>query len=257
MSESPVSIVMPVFNREYTVADAIDSVIRQTYADWELVAVDDGSSDGSADVIRRYDDPRIRLYTRPHVGNIARVRNFGLQRTNGRYIAHLDSDDIWRDDKLEVHMTHFRADPLLGVAISGGVQFGNDADAMPVHGTRVGQLFKQLVFDQRYYLLTSSVMVDRRAKTLPLAFNEKWSSVSEVDYIFRAFHQTRGVYIGQPLVKYRKHDGNYHKTLPDSWVTREMLEMYEALHADAILSRTQYKRLSARLTRKYPPASSA
>src|SRR6516162_2388311 len=90
-----VSVVMPVYNTEAYLADAIGSILAQTFTDWELICVDDGSSDCSLDVLRRYEraDSRIRVISRSNTG-VARARNEGMALARGRYIAAMDSDDV-------------------------------------------------------------------------------------------------------------------------------------------------------------------
>ena len=89
-----ISIIMPCFNASQTIREAIQSVQRQAYADWELIVVDDGSTDESAKVVRGILDARIHLFVQDNAG-AASARNRGLQEVKGRFIAFLDSDDTW------------------------------------------------------------------------------------------------------------------------------------------------------------------
>ena len=84
--------------------EAVASVRAQRYGRWELVVVDDGSIDGSAAAMERLDEPRLRVVRQAHTGNPARARNAGLRLASGRYVAFLDSDDIWLADKLAVQI---------------------------------------------------------------------------------------------------------------------------------------------------------
>lgn len=96
------SIIMPVYNAERTVSRAVESVQAQTYADWELIAVDDGSTDSSYDVIQRYamNDRRIKLL-RQHNSGPGAARNLGIQHCVGDFVAFLDADDYWGADFIE------------------------------------------------------------------------------------------------------------------------------------------------------------
>src|SRR5262249_11974036 len=93
-ADPTVSVVMPVYNTEAYLTDSIDSIVGQTFPDWELICVDDGSSDGSLEILRCYEraDSRVRVITRSHSGNY-RARNAGMALARGRYIAAMDSDD--------------------------------------------------------------------------------------------------------------------------------------------------------------------
>ncbi|WP_148862579.1 glycosyltransferase family 2 protein [Marinobacter fonticola] len=95
------SVVIPCFNRADMVCDAIDSVLLQTINDYEIIVVDDGSSDNTIEVLSKYKD-FIKLERQPNSG-VAAARNRGLSAAIGRYVCYLDSDDIWAENKLEVY----------------------------------------------------------------------------------------------------------------------------------------------------------
>ena len=107
-----VSVVMPVYNTEAYLADAIGSILAQTFTDWELICVDDGSSDCSLDVLRRYEraDSRIRVISRSNTG-VARARNEGMALARGRYIAAMDSDDVALAERLRRQVDYMESDP--------------------------------------------------------------------------------------------------------------------------------------------------
>lgn len=96
-----VSIIMPSYNTAAYISDSIRSILAQTYTDWELIIVDDCSTDDSVEVIRSFDDPRIILLQNAENYGAAVSRNYALREAKGRWIAFLDSDDIWVPEKLE------------------------------------------------------------------------------------------------------------------------------------------------------------
>ena len=102
--DKKVSIIVPVYNVEKFIAETIDSVRNQTHQDWELLLVLDGCSDGTEKVIQKYcekvKDARIRVIPQPRNMGAAQARNRGVKEATGRYIAYLDSDDLWVADKL-------------------------------------------------------------------------------------------------------------------------------------------------------------
>ena len=102
--DEKVSIIVPVYNVVQYIEDTVATVINQTYTNWELLLVDDGSTDGSRQLLTgmlaEYKDERIQLFCRENSG-AAKTRNFGLNKATGRYIAYLDADDIWESHKLE------------------------------------------------------------------------------------------------------------------------------------------------------------
>lgn len=96
-----VSIIMPAYNCEQYIADAIRSVLTQTYTDLELLIVDDCSTDKTADIVASFDDPRIHYMRNEQNEGAALTRNKALRAAKGRYIAFLDADDLWAPKKLE------------------------------------------------------------------------------------------------------------------------------------------------------------
>lgn len=102
--QEPVSIILPTYNRADKVGKAIESVLAQTFKNFELIIVDDGSTDQTETVIAEYKDQRIRYYKLQKNGGQSRARNFGLQKAGYKYIAFEDSDDLWHPQKLEAQM---------------------------------------------------------------------------------------------------------------------------------------------------------
>ncbi len=100
MNKDLVSVIIPTYNRGYTIKRAIDSVLAQTHENLELIIVDDGSTDDTKQLIDSIDDKRLSYYYLEHKGACT-ARNFGIDKAKGSYIAFQDSDDSWRKNKLE------------------------------------------------------------------------------------------------------------------------------------------------------------
>ena len=116
-----VSVVMPVYNTEPYLTDSVGSILGQTFHDLELICVDDGSSDGSLEILRRYEraDARVHVITLSQSGNY-KARNAGMTRARGRYIAAMDSDDVALPERLRRQMDYMEAHPecvALGAAV--------------------------------------------------------------------------------------------------------------------------------------------
>ena len=109
------SVIMPVYNVEQYVADAICSVLDQTYRDFELLIIDDGGSDASLEICRLFQDPRIKIVSQENCG-LAGARNTGIRNAGGKYIAFIDSDDLWVPQKLSIHVAHLEARARVGVS---------------------------------------------------------------------------------------------------------------------------------------------
>lgn len=103
-----VSVVIPAFNREYIIKDCIESVLKQSYQNLEVIVVDDCSSDHTVDVVHAIGDPRIQCFPLSQNRGACYARNFGAEQANGRYIAFQDSDDIWLSTKIEEQMEYLK-----------------------------------------------------------------------------------------------------------------------------------------------------
>lgn len=103
IEEELCSVVMPAYNSEKYIAEAIESVIKQTYKNWELIIVNDASQDATEKIIKTYQekDKRIKLISLTNNQGVANARNTAIQNSEGRYIAFLDADDIWQKNKLQ------------------------------------------------------------------------------------------------------------------------------------------------------------
>lgn len=106
---------MPVYNVRAYVAEAMQSVLAQTFADFELIVVDDGSTDGSELICKSFTDARIRIVQQRNRG-LAGARNTGIAEARGRYVAFLDSDDRWTTEKLALHVIHLDNNSAIGVS---------------------------------------------------------------------------------------------------------------------------------------------
>ena len=122
-----VSIIMPAHNAAVTIGDSIDSVIKQTYSDWELLIINDCSTDETLTIINKYaeKDKRIKIFkTDKSVGKPFYPRNVGITNANGRFIAFLDSDDIWLATKLEKQIPLFENEKV-GIVFSNYEKFSS------------------------------------------------------------------------------------------------------------------------------------
>ncbi|MFC1560240.1 glycosyltransferase [Candidatus Margulisiibacteriota bacterium] len=131
--DGKVSVIMTSFNHGKYIAEAIDSVVDQTYKNWELVIVDDGSNDDSVKIIKGYVDghPNIKLYVHPGSANkgIPATHALALSKISGEYVAYLESDDIWDKHNLELKIAAFRKHPEVAVIYNDLQTIVEDVDA--------------------------------------------------------------------------------------------------------------------------------
>jgi glycosyltransferase involved in cell wall biosynthesis len=112
-----VSVIVPVYNADTTLPDTIDSIQRQTFQNFELIVIDDGSTDGTLDWVRSVRDPRLQVFSYAN-GGTSVARNRGIERSQGEFISFIDSDDLWMPDKLALQLQALHQQPGAALAYS-------------------------------------------------------------------------------------------------------------------------------------------
>jgi glycosyltransferase involved in cell wall biosynthesis len=112
-----ISVIVPVYNLEQYIVDTIQSVLAQTYQHFELIVIDDGSTDRTAEICESFNEPKLKLIRQKNQGANA-ARNAGLRVAQGDYIAFLDGDDLWLPEKLAKHIEHLEQSPEVGISYS-------------------------------------------------------------------------------------------------------------------------------------------
>lgn len=154
-----VSIVMPAYNNERYVGATIRTVLAQTHRDWELLFVDDASTDKTVEIVESFHDPRIRIYRNAHNQGAALSRNRALREARGKWIAFLDADDWWHPEKLKRQLAFMKAHGYLFACTDHRRNVGG----IWANSIRTGPmcLTKQKLY--RYcYIYTGTVMYDRK-----------------------------------------------------------------------------------------------
>lgn len=116
--EKLVSVCINAYNSADVIGETLESVLNQTYKNLQIIIVDDCSTDNTAEIVKSYDDDRIELYTLPKNFNISNANNECLHRAKGEYIAHIDSDDIWAEDKIEKQIKFLEENPQYGACFT-------------------------------------------------------------------------------------------------------------------------------------------
>jgi glycosyltransferase involved in cell wall biosynthesis len=206
-----VTVVMPAYDAAAFIGEAIESVLAQTFADWELVVVDDGSTDGTPEVVAGYDDPRVRLLTLEHSGLPAVARNHGLAASASRYVAFLDADDLWRPPKLARQLAVLDSRPEVGVVHTGFEQLRDGAlePIIPLPGlTASGPQFERLAVGN--YIANSSVLLRREllARHGPFDEDPQLRGTEDFELWLRLSPHTELAYVHEPLLVHRLHARN-------------------------------------------------
>jgi len=132
-----VSIILPLYKSKKYVRQTLESVQDQTHSNFEVVVVDDGSPDDSADLVESMQDRRFRIFRRPNTGS-CRARNFGIEQARGDFIAFIDHDDLWLPEKLEKHLEHLERSPEVGLSYGPSKLIDENGDSIGFYQT--GQL---------------------------------------------------------------------------------------------------------------------
>ncbi len=197
-----VSVIIPVYNRADFLTEAVDSVLNQTWTDFEILVVDDGSTDRTRDATVRYGD-RIRYFYQDH-GGPSRARNFGASKAHGHFLAFLDSDDTWEPNKLEVQMRFLKSHPEVKLISCGSYYIGNSRRRkMALKGNRFGDLFLDLY--KRSFINTSGVVLSRDCFCQVGPFDETIQTAEDYDLWLRVARHFPIAFLEAPLVGIRKH----------------------------------------------------
>jgi glycosyltransferase involved in cell wall biosynthesis len=196
-----ISVVIPAFNRQKAVGRAIESVLGQTCQDFEIVVVDDGSTDATVSAVAAFDDPRINLIRHDRNRGGSAARNTGIRAGVAPYVAFLDSDDEWLPTKLERQLEVFeRSDDLLGLVYTG-------ADRVFPDGS-ISRYIPRLQVDLPRALLIANVigetslgMVRRNALEAIGGFDESLPSCQDLDLWQRISERFRVVAVPEVLVR--------------------------------------------------------
>ena len=175
------SVILPVYNGLPYLETAIDSVLRQTFQDFELIVINDGSSDGSASIVEKLDDPRIRFFQQKNQG-LAVTLNRGISLSRGEYIARQDQDDVCFPMRLQKQVAYLDANPDVGmVGTSAEILVGNErTNRMLIHPADDASIRFGLLFDN--YFVHSSVMLRRSVLEKVGGYSEDKSRQPPEDY---------------------------------------------------------------------------
>lgn len=201
-----ISIIVPVYNVEKYIVETMDCVRRQTYSDWELLLVEDGSTDRTAEIIAHYTkqtgDKRIHLLRQPYNMGAARARNRALAEAKGRYIAYLDADDLWTPEKLERELA-FMQEKNAAFAFTG-YEFADEKGNGTGKVVRVPETLTYKQALKNTTIFTTTVMfdtakIDKNKLEMPVMKSEDtalWWSVLRSGYVAYGLDEN--------LVKYRR-----------------------------------------------------
>lgn len=252
MTEILVSVIIPNYNYAHYLGEAIDSVLKQTYSNLEVIVVDDGSTDGSRAVIESYGDKITTVFQQNE--GVSAARNRGVKASGGEYVAFLDADDSWMPEKVEKQVGRFQADNTLGLVHVGVIEVDENGSALRerLEGLE-GDVANDLLMLKREGILGggSGLMVPRKVFDEVGGFDERLSTSADWDLFYQISSRHKVAFVPQLLVKYRIHNSNMHSNVAvmEHDMTAAFAKIFQG--ASTPLSRESYGGLYKTLAGSY------
>ena len=199
-----VSIIIPAYNAESTILETIESVQKQTFSDWELIVIDDGSTDRSLEILSTVTDSRLMVFSYKNAG-VSVARNRGISHAKSDFIAFLDADDLWTPDKLELQLAALKKHPEAGVAYSWTMNMNSTGDTF-YSGDKVyfqGNVYVELLISN-FIANGSNLLIRREAIESIGEFDPNLIPCEDWDYYLRLASEWHFVLVPKPQILYRQ-----------------------------------------------------
>lgn len=227
MTYPRISVIIPTYNRQKLLARAIESVLNQTFKDFELIIVDDGSTDNTKEVVREFQkrDSRIKYIWQENSGAPARPKNTGIKNAKGNYIAFLDDDDEWLSEKLEKQLELFEGlESDLGF-VGCNILVINESNKKIWREYKIPRYSSQIFFEEllegNFILTSSSIMIKKEVLDKIGLFDENLKFGDDWDLWLRIAKKYKFDFAPEFLIKYYIHGGNIIPNLPPMKEARE------------------------------------
>tara|TARA_B100000780_G_C21098673_1_gene443256 strand:- start:804 stop:1709 length:906 start_codon:yes stop_codon:yes gene_type:complete len=221
-----VSILMNCYNSDLYLKESIDSVMSQSYSDWEIIFWDNQSTDNSADIIKKYNDKRIKYFYAPSHTSLYIGRSLALRHCEGKYLAFLDCDDLWMIDKLEEQVNIFENNKKVALVHSNTIFFNSDTKKEKILNSKKrisGYIFEENILNYQFSLET--VMV-RMSTIVDNSINfGDFNMIGDRDFLSMVCFYGDVHYIDKILGKWRIHANNFSKVLHTGY-PKELKKMH-------------------------------
>jgi len=201
------SIIIPAYNAIKYLPETLESVLKQSFTDFEVLIIDDGSHDNIVEWSTEIKDPRVKLFSQKNQG-VSAARNLGIKNATGEYIAFLDADDLWESTKLEKQLQYFHKNPYPGLVHTEMVLIDEESKSLGRKFTSnvEGNALKELL--EQNTIVTSSVIVRRSCLETVGNFDKNLTSSEDWELWVRIASVYPIALIKEPLVFYRQHPNN-------------------------------------------------
>ncbi len=221
-----VSILMNCYNSDFFLKESIDSVLNQTYTDWEIIFWDNQSTDKSSEIVHQYKDKRIKYIYAPSHTSLYIGRSQALRHCKGKYLAFLDCDDLWLPNKLEKQVDIFEKNKKVVLVHSNTIFFNSDTNKEKILNTKKsksGYLFEENMMTYQFSLETvmvkMSTIIDKS-----IDFGD-FNMIGDRDFLSMVCFYGEVYYIDEILGKWRIHTNNFSKSLHIDY-PKELKKMY-------------------------------
>lgn len=214
MSEKFVSVIINCRNSEKFLKSCLESVLNQSYKDFEVLIIDNNSTDKTKEIIQSFSDKRISYYYLKKTLSLGNARNFALDRSKGELIAFIDSDDLWHRDKLSKIVCKFSE--KIGLVYSD-VEYFNEIKSFRLYSYRKiyrGKIFNDLLYD--YNLCMSSCVVSSDViKKNDIKFDKRLQVCEDLDFFLKISYVSKVEFVPELLTRYRIHKNNLTSRHPE------------------------------------------
>jgi len=205
----PVSVLMPVYNAETYLREAIDSILNQTFSDFEFIIINDGSTDSSEAIIKSYTDPRIRYYKNENNLKLIATLNKGLALAKGKYIVRMDADDISLPTRLEKQVAFMEKHPEVVACGTWVYSFGVEDCYIKYEAGHDDIMFKMMY--QCHFIHPSIIMRAHVVKSFTPQFDFRYAHAEDYDFFVRLGYRHKLANIREVLLHYRTHEKSVSK----------------------------------------------
>ena len=212
-----VSIIIPAYNAEKYIEETINSVLNQTYNNWELIIIDDGSNDKTAEIINTLykDDNRIKYFFQNNTG-VSDARNNGLSKSKGKYIALLDADDVWEVNNLELKVNLLDSDENIDWVFSDMFNTDENINIIDVAASGTDNDILKSILSWTSEVVPgpcSNVVFSKKCYDNGVCFDSNLSTAADQDFTIQLASKYQGYHIKKPLWRYRILDNSMSRNI--------------------------------------------
>jgi|TARA_B100000780_G_C21040743_1_gene417601 glycosyltransferase involved in cell wall biosynthesis len=220
-----ISVIMNCHNGKRFLSSSIESVLNQSYKNWEIIFFDNNSSDNSKEIFKSYKDKRLKYFKSSKLINLYAARNLALKKTKGKFITFLDTDDLWNKEKLKKQIKKILKDKNLFLYSNYYILHKNKKKLLSKKVLPSGYITTNLL--KYYFIGILTVMFDKDLiKKNKLSFNKKYNIIGDFDLFIKLSTKTKFSYLHDPVATYRKHSQNYSRTNVDLYI-KELKYWYQ------------------------------